>query len=153
LCITVPAVIEVCRPHEVQIHRWRRVSPPASRAPQPGKTNPSGQREQNRYSRHASSVPNRPWNSKIVRAAVTMRTVTIQTRRGVIHEALLFSATCPSESAPTFAAAAANNAGTVAAPPVAATALLATTLGNISLAVRVCRDHYSARETPLSLPR
>ncbi len=66
LCITVPAVIEVWRPHAVQIHRCRRVSPPPSREPQHGQTNPSGQRDANRYSRHASSVPKRCWNSKIV---------------------------------------------------------------------------------------
>jgi len=59
-------VIEVWRPQAVQIHRCRRVSPPASRAPQHGQTNPSGQRDANSYSRHASSVPKRCWNSKIV---------------------------------------------------------------------------------------
>lgn len=65
--MTVPAVIEVWRPQAVQIHRCRRVSAPASQPPQPGQRKPSGQREANKYSRHASSVPKCRWNSRIVK--------------------------------------------------------------------------------------
>ena len=50
----------------MQIHKCRRVSSPASRAPQTGQTNPSGHLDAYRYPRQASSVPKRCWNSKIV---------------------------------------------------------------------------------------
>src|SRR5680860_483595 len=66
-CITVPAVTDVCWPQDVHTQRCRRVSPPLRPPPQPGHANPSGQREANRYSRQASSVAKRSWNSKMLR--------------------------------------------------------------------------------------
>jgi hypothetical protein len=66
-CMTVPAVTDDWCPHAVQTHKCRRVSPPPRLPPHAGHTNPSGQREQNRYCRHASSVAKRSWNSKIDR--------------------------------------------------------------------------------------
>ena len=68
LCITVPAVTEVCAPQLLHCHTRRAwciapTSPPPHRRQQ----NPSGQRQANRYSRHASSVAKRSWNSMIVK--------------------------------------------------------------------------------------
>jgi hypothetical protein len=67
LCITVPAVTDVCWPQAAHSHRCRRSSTQAALPPHRGQTNPSGQREAARYRRHAASVANRSWNSMIVR--------------------------------------------------------------------------------------
>jgi hypothetical protein len=63
----VPAVTEVCAPQLLHCHTCRAwciapTSPPPHRRQQ----NPSGQRQANRYSRHASSEAKRSWNSMIV---------------------------------------------------------------------------------------
>src|SRR5665213_3486084 len=68
LCITVPAVTEVCAPQLLHCHTRRAwciapTSPPPHRRQQ----KPSGQRQANRYSRHACSEAKRSWNSMIVK--------------------------------------------------------------------------------------
>jgi hypothetical protein len=45
----------------------------SAEAEQGGHENPSGQRDANRYSRHAHSSPKRPWNSMMLRGEVRPR--------------------------------------------------------------------------------
>jgi hypothetical protein len=55
-CIAVPAVIEVWRPQSRHSYkRGRLFNPAARRLPQPGQTNPSGQRCSNRKSAQLAS--------------------------------------------------------------------------------------------------
>ena len=68
LCITVPAVTDVCAPQLLHCHTRRAwCIAPTSPPPHRRQRNPSGQRQANRYSRHASSEAKRSWNSMIVR--------------------------------------------------------------------------------------
>src|SRR5918994_4115867 len=67
-CITVPAVTDVWWSQRLHCQTSRRrCIVPASPPAHPGHTNPSGQREANRYSRQASSVAKRSWKSMIER--------------------------------------------------------------------------------------
>ena len=54
-------------PQDRHSHSRRLGCSPASAPPQRGHENPSGQRDANRYPRHASSSGNRRWNSTMVR--------------------------------------------------------------------------------------
>src|SRR5665811_2402093 len=64
LCITVPAVTDVCRPQpeHSQVARFRFRGQPLQ-MPQEGQTKPSGQRRSARYCEHASSSEKRASNA------------------------------------------------------------------------------------------
>src|SRR5262249_38056306 len=60
----VPAVTEVCRPQPAHSYVKALVLRSQARpSPQPGQTNPCGQRRSKRYSAHSLSLAKRPWNS------------------------------------------------------------------------------------------
>src|SRR5271169_6109561 len=62
-CITVPAVIEVWRPHSRHSYKRGRLFRAATRrSPQTGQTKPSGQRRLNRKAAQLPSSENAFWN-------------------------------------------------------------------------------------------
>src|SRR3954452_11755445 len=63
--MTVPAVIDVCLPHALHCHTLRRCSTPIEPDPHARQQYPPGQRDSNKYARHASSSAKRRWNSRI----------------------------------------------------------------------------------------
>src|SRR6266550_2530862 len=62
-CITVPAVIEVCRPQSRHSYkRGRLLRAAMRRLPQTGQTKPSGQRRLNKKATQLASSENAFWN-------------------------------------------------------------------------------------------
>ena len=77
-CITVPAVIEVCRPQPRHSYKRGRLFRAATRrSPQTGQTKPSGQRRLNKKVAQLASSENAFWNWESERALAIISVPTI----------------------------------------------------------------------------